>query len=167
MLLVRSMAELKDLRDAASASNATCYIQLFQMQKNFAAASEKVNVISARAHSMGKIRDAVAAKFEELHSSMEQSVGFAKNEMALLMAEIVKLTQKWDSCVAMTEQFLREVQSVLGLVDEAKKLLEHMSSLETAVRAKVSKDRKSPAPRLKCKKSDVEAEVEQARLELD
>lgn len=53
------------------------------------------------------------------------------------------------------------------LVDEFKKMLECVSALETVACAKVSKGGKPPGTRPKRKKADIEAEEEEARMELD
>lgn len=108
----------------------------------------------------------MTAKYERLHLSMEQRVGFTSKKMACLQAIIVELTLERDDSVAAAERLSFEVHRIPRLADKAKKLLERVSSLDTAERAKVSKGGKLPATRSKLKNGNVEAEVENVRVEL-
>lgn len=53
-----------------------------------------------------------------------------------------------------------------GLTEEAEKLRERVSPFETAARAGILKDGKSPAARKKREKTENEAEMVQARVKL-
>lgn len=115
------------------------------MLKNLATGFEKMKTSSARAVVMEKERDAVTAKYEELHSSVQKRVGITHIEVARLKAKIVMRTQERESIVAKAEQFSPKVQCATGSADEAKKLRERMSSLETGRCVTVLKGEKRPA----------------------
>lgn len=106
-------------------------------------------------------------KCEELHLSVERWVGFANNEMARLKAKGVKTTQEWDASVAKTEQFSLEAQCGSGLSDETKTLRERVSAFKTVAHAKVSEGYKSVETRFKRQRTGIEAEVEQACVDVD
>lgn len=74
------MAELRDRRVEASATAATCCKELFQEQKNLATALESVKASSVRVVAMAKKRDAMIAKYEELHkkADVEEEVDQAR-----------------------------------------------------------------------------------------
>lgn len=160
------MAELESCRDEASAAYAMFRKEPLQVQKNLEAALEKVKVSLAHAAMMAKERGAVTAKYEELHLGVEQCVGFANKGMARLEAEVVKANQERFAILAKGGQLLIEVQCVLELAKEPKKLRERMSALETAPRAKVSKDEKLPGSKSKKKKTAVVAEMDQGQVKL-
>lgn len=139
---------------------------MIQVVKNLETAFEKRDASSARAVAMAMERCAVNANYEKLRSSMEQRVGFANNEIDRFKAENVTLTLESDASVAKAEQVSLETQRVPWLVEEAKKLRERVSSLETTTRAMALKGGKSLATRRKRQKTDVAAEVEEARVKL-
>lgn len=87
--------------------------------------------------------------------------------MAHLEAELVKLTQERDVSVVRAKHFSIKVQCLPELGDEAKKLCERVLDFETTARATVLKGGKSQASRSEQKETDVEAVVEQARVEVD
>lgn len=93
-------------------------------------------------------------------------MGFANKEMTCLEAKVEKVTQERDDSVARAEKLSSEVRCVLGLSKKAKKLRKRVSTLETVAHANVSKVGKSPILRSKQKKSDTEAEIEQACVKL-
>lgn len=81
----------------------------------------------------------MTTKYEELHSSVEDRVGFTNKAVARLQAEVVNMLREREFIVAKAVQLLFEVQCVPWLAIEAKKLHDHLSALETAIQAKVLK----------------------------
>lgn len=96
------------------------------MQKNFGMALKKVKLSLARVFAMAKERDALAAKYKKLCSSVKLRVGFVNNKKARFKAEIVKMTQERDVIVGRREQLPLEVQCFPWLMEEAKKLRERL-----------------------------------------
>lgn len=82
-------------------------------------------------------------------------------------AEIVNVTQEQVASVPKAQQLSLDVQCVSVFTEEAKKLRERLSALETTACAKDNEGIKWPATRSKREKADVEVEVEQARVQLD
>lgn len=58
-------------------------------------------------------------------------MAFANRKMARLEVKVVEVTQDPDTNVANAVQLLLDVQSVLGLVGEAKSTSDHRSAFET------------------------------------
>lgn len=78
---------------------------------------------------------------------MEQLKKFAYEAITPSKAEVVEVMQDGDASVAKAEQLSLEFQWVSGLVDDTKKVRECLSTLETAMPAKVLKGQKSSATR--------------------
>lgn len=94
-------------------------------------------------------------------------MGFANKEIVHLEAKVSKMKQEPDASVAEAEQLAFEVHCVLGLVEEAKKFCDRVTSFETAVCAKKLKGGKSPATKTKRKKTDIKADVERDHVNLE
>lgn len=66
----------------------------------------------------------MTTKNKVLHSSIEQRVGFVKNEMALFEAKVLKMVQERDASTANAEKFWLVILFIPGPAEEAKKLRE-------------------------------------------